>query len=143
MRVEDLMKEFPETCEPDTMLSEAARRMQRGNHAFLPVTAGAGSQRLVGVISDGDICMAAQLQGRGLGELRARDVMARNARVCHPGDSFFEAGETMRKARIHGLPVVDESRRLLGVISLADVTHEAEREALSAQITAAQFGLAL
>ena len=143
MRVEELMSKFPGTCEPDETLSEAAQKMRRSNHAFLPVTAGAGSQRLVGVITDGDMCMAAQLQGRGLGELRARDVMAMDVRACNPADSFVEAAEIMQKARIHGLPVVDESGRLLGVISLADVTHEAEREALSAQITAAQFGLAL
>jgi CBS domain-containing protein len=143
MSVEELMNKFPETCEPDETLSEAARKMRGSNCAFLPVTAGAGSECLVGMITDGDIRMAAQLRGRSLDELRARDAMARDVRVCNPGDGVVKAEAIMQQARIPCLPVVDEARRLLGVLSLADVAFEAEREALSARITAAQFGLAL
>ena len=142
MRVEDFMSKSPVTCEPDATLGEVTQKLGRSKQTFLPVTAGAGSQRVVGVITDGHIRIAARFQGRGLGRLRARDLMAREVRVCSPGDDFVRALEIIQKAHIPGIPVVDESRQLLGVISLADVTHEAEREALSAQITAARFGLA-
>lgn len=143
MRIEERMSKFPATCGPDETLSEAAQKMQSSNCAFLPVTAGAGSQCLVGMITDGDICMAAQLRGRSLEGLRARDAMAREVRVCNPGDSFVKAEAIMQEARIRRLPVVDESGRLLGVLSLADVAYEAEREWLSARVTAAQFGPAV
>ncbi len=143
MKIEERMNKFPATCGPDDTLSEAAQKMQSSNCGVLPVTAGAGSQCLVGMITDGDISMAAQLRGRSLEELRARDAMAREVRVCNPGDSFVRAKAIMQDARVRRLPVVDESRRLLGVLSLADVDCEAEREALSARITAAQFGLTL
>jgi CBS domain-containing protein len=143
MGIEELMNRFPATCGPDETLSEAAQKMQDSNCAFLPVTAGAGFQCLVGMITDGDICMAAQLRGRCLEELRARDAMARELRFCNPGDSLVKAEAIMQEARIRRLPVVDESGRLLGVLSLEDVAYAAEREALSARITAAQFGLAV
>jgi CBS domain-containing protein len=143
MGIEKLMNKFPATCGPDETLNEAARRMQGSNCEFLPVTAGEGSQRLVGMITDGDICMATQLRGRSLKELRTRDEMAREVCVCTPGDGFARAEAIMREARIRRLPVVDESGRLLGVLSLADIAHEATRETLSARITAAQFGLTL
>ena len=125
MRIEELMTRFPVTCGPDETLNQAAQKMQGADFEFLPVMADPGSQRLVGVISAGDIEMAAQL------------------RVCNPGDSLFEAEAIMRRAGIRHLPVVDESDRLLGVLSLADVAYEADREceALSSRITAAQFGL--
>ena len=143
MSIEELMNKFPATCGPDETLSDVLQKMRGGNCAFLPVTADSGSQCLVGMITDGDICMAAQLRGRSLEELRARDAMAREIRVCNPGDSFVKAEAIMQDARIQCLPVVDESRRLLGVLSLDDVANEAECEALSSRITAAQFGLAL
>lgn len=145
MGIEELMTRFPASCRPDEILSKVAQKMQGANFAFLPVTPGAGSQHLLGMITSGDIRMAAQLPGRSLEELRVRDAMARELRVCNPGDSLFEAEEIMREAGIRRLPVVDESGRLLGVLSLADVAREAEREreALSARITAAQFGLAV
>jgi acetoin utilization protein AcuB len=144
MRTEDLMNKLPATCGPDDTLSEAEQKMQGGNCAFLPVTAGEGSQCLVGMITDGDIRMAAQLGGRSLGELRVRDAMAREARICNPGDSLTEAEAIMQEAGIRCLPVVAESGRLLGVLPLADVAREAEREreALNAQISAAHFGSA-
>ena len=143
MRIEELMIRFPATCGPNETLSQAAHKMQNSNCAFLPVTAGEGRQRLVGMITDGDIRMAAQLQGRSLEEIRVRDAMANELRVCNPGDSLAEAEAIMQEASIRRLPVVDESGRLLGVLSLADVVDEAEQELLCAQISAAQFGLAV
>ena len=142
MRIEELMNRFPATCGPDDTLREAQQKMQGGNCEFLPVTAGRGSQRLVGVITDGDIRMAAQLVGRSLEELRARDAMAKKVYTCSPGDSLAEAEAIMREAGIRRLPVVDESRRLLGVLSLTNVAYEAEleRAALNAQISAAHLG---
>jgi CBS domain-containing protein len=143
MRIEELMNRFPATCGPDDTLEEAQQKMQGGNCEFLPVTASRGSQCLVGVITDGDIRMAAQLRGRSLKKRRVRDAMSRKLRTCNPGDGLAEAEAIMREAGIRRLPVVDKSGRLLGVVSLADVVYDAKREseALSAQISAAHFGL--
>ena len=143
MRIEELMTASPTTCEPDDTLREAAHKMAGSNCGCLPVTAGDGSQRLVGIITDRDICMAVQLQGRTPEELRMRNAMTKEIRACNPRDHFVEAQAIMQEAHVRRLPVVDESERLLGVISLADLACEAERgrEALSAQIGAAQFGL--
>jgi CBS domain-containing protein len=143
MRIEELMNRFPATCGPDETLNDAAQKMQNSNCAFLPVTAGEGSQFLGGMNTDGDICMAAQLRGRSLKELRVRDAMAQQLRTCNPRDGLAEAEAIMQEASIRRLPVVDESGRLLGVLSLADVVDEAEQELLCAQISAAQFGLAV
>jgi CBS domain-containing protein len=142
MKIEELMNRFPATCGPDDTLREAQQKMQGGNCEFLPVTDGRESQCLVGVITDGDIRMAAQLGGRSLEELRVRDAMAKEVYTCNAGDSLAEAEAIMQEAGIRRLPVLDESGRLLGVLSLTAVAYEAEREseALNAQISAAQFG---
>lgn len=142
MRIEELMNRFPATCGPDETLREAQQKMQGGNCEFLPVTVGRGSQRLVGVITDGDIRMATQLGGRRPEELRVRDAMAKKVYTRRLGDSLAEAEAVMQEAGIRRLPVVDESGRLLGVLSLTDFAYEAEleRAALNAQISAAHFG---
>ena len=143
MRIEELMNRFPATCGFNDTLREAQHKMQGGNCEFLPVTAGRGSQYLVGVITDGDIRMAGQLGGRSLEKLRVKDAMSKKVYTCHLGESLAEAQASMQEAGIRRLPVVDDSGRLLGVLSLANVAHETEREseALSAQISAAHFGL--
>jgi CBS domain-containing protein len=140
MRIEKLMNRFPATCGPDETLSEAEQKMQNSNCAFLPVTAEDASQRLVGVITEGDISMATQLRGRSLEEIRVRDAMAEEVCTCNPEDSLVKAELTMQKAGIRCLPVVDQSGCLLGVLSLAALPYEAERKVLGAQISAAHCG---
>ncbi|MBF2049281.1 MAG: CBS domain-containing protein [Leptolyngbya sp. IPPAS B-1204] len=49
------------------------------------------------------------------------DVMSRNPIVVHPEDSLSEAVKTLAERRISGLPVVDQSGNLVGVISESDL----------------------
>jgi CBS domain-containing protein len=68
--------------------------------------------------------------------------MSTEIRSCKPSEELADAEATMRTARIHRLPVVDDAGRLLGVISLADIAREAAREAGSRrqEVTAAEIG---
>jgi CBS domain-containing protein len=103
----------------------------------LPVADGDGVTRVVGVITDRDICMCALFQSKPLQELRVSDAMAKQVQTCRPSDSLADAEKTMREARIRRLPVVDEEGALVGMISLADLAQEAAREraATSQEIT--------
>jgi CBS domain-containing protein len=108
----------------------------------LPVCGGDGVTRIVGVITDRDICMHALFQGKPLQELRVSEAMTKEVEVCHPGDSLADAEKKMREAKIRRLPVVDEQDALIGMISLADLAQEASRErtATSQEITETEVG---
>ena len=142
MRIEQLMVKSPQSCRPGHTLSEAAQMMWDHDCGCLPVTEGDGSQRVVGMITDRDICMAAQFHGRPLGEIRVRDAMAKDVWACNPGDLPCEAEAIMREARVRRLPVVDEANQLLGLLSLADLAREAERQhwKRKREITVAEVG---
>jgi len=143
MRIEELMTRLPRTCGPDDTLSEAAREMWDHDCGCLPVTD--GCRRVVGMITDRDICMAALLLGASLKDLRVGDAMTKEVRACEPKDNLVEAQAIMQEARVRRLPVVDESKQLLGVLSLADLAREAEREleARKPGITKAEIGKVL
>jgi CBS-domain-containing membrane protein len=108
----------------------------------LPVTADDGSQRVVGMITDRDICMAARLHARPLTEIRVQEVMAKDVRACNPGDLLREAEAIMSEAHVRRLPVVDEGDQLLGIISLTDLAREAARQhwERKREITEAEVG---
>ena len=108
----------------------------------LPVTADDGSGRVVGMITDRDICMAARFQERTLQELRVEDAMAETVRACNPEDSLGHAETIMAGARVRRLPVVDDSGQLIGLVSLADLAREAAREhgSENPEITEAEIG---
>lgn len=126
MRIEEIMTRFPATCRPDHTLSEAAWTMWINNCGCLPVID--ESRRVVGVITDRDICIATVLIGASLQDIWVAEAMAKDVYTCGPKDSLVEAQAIMQEARVRRLPVVDASTRLVGVISLADLAREAGRE---------------
>ena len=122
------MTRHVQTCRPEDLLSDAARLMRDHDCGCLPVTRGSGSELLVGMVTDRDICMAALLRGKALQELRVRDAMVREVRACNGGDEVAEAEAIMREAHLRRLPVVDRSDRLIGLLSLTDLAREAARQ---------------
>jgi CBS domain-containing protein len=89
---------------------------------------GNGTARLVGMLTDRDICMAAYTQGATLRDIPAARAMARQVFSCRPTDSLAVALRIMRTNQVHRLPVVDADDRVVGILSLADVAREARYE---------------
>jgi CBS domain-containing protein len=145
MRIEQVMTSSPVSCEPGHSLSRAAQVMWRHDCGCLPVTLDDGSQQVVGVITDRDICMAAHFKGKRLSEIQVAEVMTRDVWACNPGDSLGEAEAIMREAHVRRLPVVGRRDRLLGLLSLADLAREAVWQHGSGrpQITEAEVGVVL
>lgn len=141
MKTESIMTKDVGCCRPDDSLTEAARIMWDRDCGFVPVAAEDGSGRVVGILTDRDICMAAYTRGQRLGDIRVADVMSRGIHSCRPGDDLRSVEEVMRKAQVHRLPVVDGDARILGVISLADIVREAARErgARAREVTAGEI----
>jgi CBS domain-containing protein len=142
MRIEQLMTKLAKTCTPGISLSEAAQMMWNEDCGCLPVTADDGSQRLLGMITDRDICTAIRLEEGARREFRVEDAMTEVVRACNPGDPISEAVAIMGEARVRRLPVVDALERVIGLLSLADLALEAERQAgrRDPEITLAEVG---
>lgn len=120
--VRSIMTDAVVTCSPDEPLNAAARHMWEHDCGAVPVVA---DGKLVGIITDRDICMAAYTQGRPLSGIAIKDVMARHVHVCRPEDSLERAASLMADARVRRLPVVDGQHRLVGIISMADIARGA------------------
>jgi len=142
MRIEQVMTKAPRTCRPGQTLSHAAQMMWSGDCGCLPVTSDDGSQRLLGMITDRDICMAIRFEGGDLRELRVKDVMTEGAHACNPGDPISEAVAIMVEERVRRLPVVDGAERVIGLLSLADLALEAVLQTAgnSPELTVAEIG---
>lgn len=123
--VRELMRTDVRTCMPDDALHEAARIMWERDCGVVPVVDRDGSARVVGMITDRDICMALYTSGGRMSELQVGGAMAREVRSCHPDDTVSDAEEIMRRAQVRRLPVVDEEGRLRGILSLADIAEAA------------------
>src|SRR6516162_5101601 len=74
MKVQDVMTYDVQTCRPETNLADAAMRMWRGDCGILPIIA--DGQKVVGVITDRDICVAAATKHRDPANIRVKEVMS-------------------------------------------------------------------
>jgi len=114
------------TCSAEATAAEAARILWERDCGLVPVLAPDGSRRVVGVVTDRDLCMAAYIQGRRLAEIPLREIMSTRLHTCSPQEAVDQVLARMGQAQVRRLPVVDEQGRLRGVLSLADLAR-AER----------------
>lgn len=142
MLVEQIMTKRVATCSPGDTLNEAARIMWEHDCGIVPIVEDAENRRVAGVVTDRDVCMAAYTRGQPLSQIRVGDVMCGDVTSCRAGEDVHEAEQTMRRAQLHRLPVVDAANQLLGVISLADIARETAREVGSRrqEVTAMELG---
>ena len=126
MKIENLMTREVQTCHPADPLTIPAQKMWESDIGSLPVVD--DDQHVVGMITDRDICMAAYTQGRSLSEIPVSVAMSKELFACTPNDSIKDAEEVLRSHQIRRLPVLNEYRNPVGIVSLSDIIREAEHE---------------
>jgi CBS domain-containing protein len=135
MKVQDIMTYGVQTCRPETNLSAAAMQMWRGDFGVLPVVADGG--KVVGMITDRDICMAATTKHRDPATIRIKEVISGKVYGCSPDTDIHEALKIMQQRRVRRLPIINaDDGKLAGILSLNDIALKAQsdaRAALSAQ----------
>lgn len=126
MKIADLMTSKVRTCTDRDSLNAAAHVMWEHDCGIVPVLDAAG--KLVGLVTDRDICMAAFFHGARLSELPVREVMARDLHTVRPEASLHDALALMRRVQVRRVPVVDDAGALVGIFSLADLANPAAAE---------------
>ena len=128
MKIKEILTGNPEVISPDAGLFEAAQKMKASNIGALPVCDG---ERLVGMITDRDVTIRGVAEGRDPRKAFVRDVMSKDT-VCCLGDSeLSEAATLMETLQIRRLPILDEGKKLIGIISLGDIAVRGKDEELA------------
>jgi CBS domain-containing protein len=126
MYVEKIMSHQLTTCSPADTLEQAASLMWDGDYGCLPVTS-EGNRRIVGILTDRDICMAALFKGKPLREVLVADVMAKTVLTCRATDDIESVQRQMQDEQVRRVPVVDAEGAVIGIVSMADLVCESAR----------------
>ena len=126
MKVKELMTENPKACTLTDNLAEVARLMWEADCGIVPVVAEGG--KVVGLITDRDICMAAMTQGRNVTNIAVEDVVSGKAFTCKADDDVHSALDTMRENKVRRLAVITADGTLQGMLSMNDVILKAEEK---------------
>lgn len=140
MKIEDVMTRRVVAARADTELAHVARLMWDNDCGAVPVVD--AEDKVVGMLTDRDLCMGAHFGGKALRELRASGCMASEVLTARPSDEVTAVLAAMAKRQVRRLPVTDESGRLVGLVSLGDLcgavgrAKAKERKALEAALLA-------
>ena len=126
MRVIQAMTRDVHLASPDDTLRDAATKMAQADIGFLPVRE---NDRLVGAITDRDMVVRALADGRD-GATHVRDVMTKGVKYCFEDEDIDHVIANMGENKVRRLPVMNRAKRLVGVLSLADVALGYEPEAV-------------
>jgi CBS domain-containing protein len=125
MKISELMTRTVQVCRPTDTLDRAAGLMWDHDIGSVPVVDEHG--RVIGMITDRDVCMAAYTCGCALHDIAIEVAMSRNVVTCGADDNETAVAEIMAKHKIRRVPVVDEAHRPVGMLSLNDLARTMAR----------------
>src|SRR5437762_9994079 len=129
MKVKDVMHKGVDWVSPETPVAEIAKLMQAHDVGAIPI---GEDDRLIGMVTDRDIvCKGLARKDFNPARTTARDVMTEGIHCCRDDDDLAKAVHHMETLKIRRLPVINKSRRMVGIISLGDVSHSASGDLLS------------
>ena len=127
MQVQDIMVREAKSCCMDTNLAAATAIMWNNGCGALPVVEDTG--KVVGMITDRDICIAVGTRNRLASEIAVADVVPPMVYTCAPEDDIRAALRTMQSEKVRRLPVVSSDGLLQGILCLDDIVLNAKKTA--------------
>jgi CBS domain-containing protein len=130
MKVKDVMHKGVDWVSPETPVAEIAKLMRAHDIGCIPI---GEDDHLIGMVTDRDIvCKGLARKEFDAARSTARDVMSEGIHCCREDDDLAKAIHHMETLKIRRLPVINKSKRMVGMISLGDVSQFATAE-LAAQ----------
>src|SRR5262245_26619798 len=105
MRVKHVMTKDPKCCVPSDSAQRAASIMRDENAGIVPVVESAQSAKIVGVVTDRDLCMNVVAEGRDPGSVTVEQCMTSKVVTCTTNDSVDRVTELMKENQIRRIPV--------------------------------------
>jgi len=125
MKISEVMTTEVETVSADQTAREAAAFMLRADAGSIPVCEG---DKVIGMITDRDIAVRGIAEGRGP-DTPVSELMSDGIICAHEDDDVREVARRMSEEQVRRLPVIDSEERLVGIVSLGDLSRETVGEA--------------
>jgi CBS domain-containing protein len=121
MKVKEAMHKGVEWVDPNTPVTELAKLMCTHDVGAIPI---GENDRLIGMVTDRDIvCKGLSQDGFNIGRATARSVMTPGIHCCREDDDLAKAVRHMEQLKVRRLPVINKNKRMIGMLSLGDVSH--------------------
>jgi len=137
-RLKDFATVIVAVVEPETTAQVAAQLMRRHHIGALVVVDAAQKTTPVGIVTDRDLVLALMAEGLDPAMFTVGDIMSVELVLATPDMDAMEALKLMRVQRVRRLVIVDDVKRLVGIVALEDLLELVAREL--AALAAAAMG---
>jgi len=133
MKVKNCMHKGAQWVSPDTPVKTVAKAMREQDIGAVPV---GENDRLIGMVTDRDIAVRGVADGKDVSSLTARDVMTKGIVWCRDSDDLTHAANMMQSRQVRRLPVIDKNKRMVGILSLGDLSQAGTERTIAASTKA-------
>ncbi len=130
----DIMTKDPVCCVATDPISTAAQLMRKHDVGALPVVSDQSGKKLVGIVTDRDVALQFVAEKRDPSQCQVEEIMSRPVVTCSPDDSYQTAIDLMERNLVRRIPQIDNSGRVVGIISQADVALRVHDEATTGEV---------
>jgi CBS domain-containing protein len=133
MFVKEIMTKNVRTIAPGTSLRAAARLMATEDCGILPI---AKNDRLIGMVSDRDIALRAVAESKDPNVCTVAEIMTDDVKYLFDDETIEDLARNLSGLQLRRLPVVNREKRLVGIVSLADLATKCDGVAAAAALRA-------
>lgn len=131
MKVHEVMTPDPVCCIPEDSAQKVATILRDQDIGSLPVVLDQSSRKLVGVVTDRDLCCKVVAQGLDPAATRIDRIFSPQPVTCRDGENIAGCEELMQEHQIRRIPVIDGEGRCIGIVSQADLALHEKPEKVS------------
>ena len=121
MRVREAMTSDPACCLATDSAQQVAGMLRKLNVGAIPVVTDHESRRLIGMITDRDLCCSVVANGLDPQGTPIESTMSVNPVSCREGENLDDCERLMQERQVRRMPIVDGVGRVIGIVSLADL----------------------
>jgi CBS domain-containing protein len=128
MQLKDIMTKNVQVVPSNASVRDIAKLMKDIDVGSIPVTE---NNQVIGMVTDRDIVLRSTAEGRNPNDGKASDVMTREFIFGYEDQDIKDAADIMRDHQIRRLPVINRQKELVGIVSLGDLSVDANNDSLS------------
>ncbi len=129
MKVDQVMTVNPSCCAQTDSAEKAAELMRKLNVGSIPVVESEQSYKLVGLVTDRDLCMSVVADGKDPKTMPVSECMSEDLITCAPDAELESLLELMQKNQVRRVLVVDKENRIEGIVATADLVLHSDTDA--------------
>ena len=134
MKIHEIMSRDPVCCVPGDSAQHVARIMCDHNVGSVPVILDQPSRKLIGMITDRDLCCSIIAAGLDPKTTKVEKVVSSDLVTCRDGENVEECERAMQNHQVRRIPIVDGEGRVIGIVSQADLALKDKPENVSTTV---------